>query len=500
MSDTFTTNYGFTKIDFNSRPWHTREYANWDMLDSILASILKITNFKGNWQNSTAYTVGQRVFDATTQSNYEVLVNHTSAASPTTFAGDRITNPTYWRQINSAPYFRGPYVPGTTYYPLDVVSNANIFYSCLQQHVGGAILDVTKWSVIVDLTGSALPAPALADANKVVIENTTGTGYTTVDHAQLRGFTNKLINGQFDIFQRGASVSCPAGSRTFLADRWYVNPTGAAITQQSTTGAPPPNAKTKNQLLLTGAVGATTVLIGQRIEAAEMPPLATTVTFQAWIYNNSGAPIVPVLLLGTPAAADDFTTVTNKLTQALQNCPNAAFTQVSFTVDMSAYANILNGLQVEIQLPNGSMSANTKTVYFAEADLHVGSSVVTFVRRPLSVELGLCLPFFEKSYDLNVAPGTITQAGRIGLIGATAGFFSAATSGSLYAQFKCRKRAVPSVSIYATFTGTINKVSDPNPVDRSATVTAGEQGITVTYTDAVAAAGMLFHFAAAAEL
>jgi hypothetical protein len=34
-----TTNYGFGLIDFNSKPWHEEEHANWTLLDSLLNTV-----------------------------------------------------------------------------------------------------------------------------------------------------------------------------------------------------------------------------------------------------------------------------------------------------------------------------------------------------------------------------------------------------------------------------------------------------------------------------
>lgn len=94
----YTTNYGFEKIDFNLRPWDTKEYANWDLLDKVLSTIALIPGNKGSWTNSTAYTVGNTVFDPQQLTFWQCAVAHTSAASGT-FNADRIINPTYWTYV-----------------------------------------------------------------------------------------------------------------------------------------------------------------------------------------------------------------------------------------------------------------------------------------------------------------------------------------------------------------------------------------------------------------
>lgn len=50
-------------------------------------------------------------------------------------------------------------------------------------------------------------------------------GYQAADIFGPAIFADAIVNGGFEVWQRGtASVSCPAGSRTFLADRWFVQP------------------------------------------------------------------------------------------------------------------------------------------------------------------------------------------------------------------------------------------------------------------------------------
>lgn len=93
-----TTFFGFKKINFDYPRWHTEEWSNWDLLDSILKG-LGATSVRGPWINSTAYLVSDRVIDAN-GTVYECGVAHTSAALPTTFAQDRTVNPTYWHSVS----------------------------------------------------------------------------------------------------------------------------------------------------------------------------------------------------------------------------------------------------------------------------------------------------------------------------------------------------------------------------------------------------------------
>lgn len=104
-----TPNFGFGLINYRTNPWHEDEYNNWRSLDTILATIVELSSIQGVWQNSTAYTAGQKLVDGSTGTLYEVMVSHTSAASPTTFAQDRVAHPTFWQAVGGGSASFGEY-------------------------------------------------------------------------------------------------------------------------------------------------------------------------------------------------------------------------------------------------------------------------------------------------------------------------------------------------------------------------------------------------------
>lgn len=215
-------------------------------------------------------------------------------------------------------------------------------------------------------------------------------GVAYLDTSKAGGIRNKWINGGCQIWQRGtASTTCTSGARTYLADRIYVNPTGANMTQQRSTSVPT-GSMAQYSVQLVGNTSVTTVLLGTRLEAAEVVPLRRTVTVQASIYNATGAAFTPSLLVGTPGAADDFTTVTNRLTQALQSCADSTWTTVFYTVDISAYTNIANGVQLELQFPSGPLNSSGKTVYVTELSIRPGVAVEPFEHVPINIEMERC--------------------------------------------------------------------------------------------------------------
>lgn len=229
-------------------------------------------------------------------------------------------------------------------------------------------------------------------------------------------YAEALVNGSMLVWQRGtSSTSCPVGTRTMRADRWFTNPAGAAVTAARTTTTPT-GAISPYALLVTGATSVTTCTVaGQRIESYLMPYIRTTVTISALVKNDTTASLTLSLLLGTPAAADDFTTVTNRLTQTLTAITSGSSQRVSHTVDVSGYTNIANGLQVEFQAPSGALDAGTKSITITEIQIDRASSFSFFRFNPFPDELLRCQRYYEKTFDYGTVPAA--SAGFTGSLG-----------------------------------------------------------------------------------
>ena len=163
----YTPNYSFKLINFDTPRWHTLEYDNWNVLDALLKQAY-IPTIRGVWTNFTAYLAGDRVIDPDSGAIYRCEVGHSSAASPTTFAEDRLAHPTFWmEQIAGVPVFRGTWAPSTVYAQGDIVEFASYeYYLCNVAHTSGATfaLNADKWTKVFDATNVVLAAQAAADA------------------------------------------------------------------------------------------------------------------------------------------------------------------------------------------------------------------------------------------------------------------------------------------------------------------------------------------------
>lgn len=225
-----------------------------------------------------------------------------------------------------------------------------------------------------------------------------------------------IINGNMDVDQRlegGVRTSTTTFDRdtSFACDRIFVLPAGASVTQNRSTTQLPANNRSQNANKIIGAASVTTVNCGQRISAEDVltngrQPLV----FGAMIYNNTGASFTPSLLVDTPSALDNWAASTNRLTQVLQACPDAAYTQVWATFDPSAYTNIANGMSAYLQFPSGLLVAG-KIVYVAQMRLNPGGVLLPYQPKKPSQHLADCQPYLEKSYDVGTALAAATATG-----------------------------------------------------------------------------------------
>lgn len=311
------------------------------------------------------------------------------------------------------------------------------------------------------------------DADKV-------DGFHAVDIFGPAIHADALVNGSFLIWQRGTSGSAPAGSRTFYADRWFTNPSGAAVTVARTTSTPT-GAISPYALKVTGATSVTSVeLVGQRVESHLVPYVKATVTFSALIKNETGASLTPVLLINTPSAADDYTSKTNRLTQAFSAISSGASQRVSYTVDISGYTNIDNGFEMTINAASGALNSAAKSITITEVQIDRASAFAHFRFRPFPDELLRCQRYYVKTFDYDTAPaqnwssGTGSHVGGLIIPGSGAG---ANPNTGVSWFLPTVMRATPSVTTYNPLSAAATAVEFDGSGTATITVVEGTQVI-----------------------
>jgi hypothetical protein len=305
------------------------------------------------------------------------------------------------------------------------------------------------------------------------------------------GFRNKLINGSFDFWQRGDVFSGLTGPAiTYTADRWGVTAFGSTVTikqepfngitpssQFSSTNPEFHNPKYFLSFFITNA-GTTGVWprLLQRIENVKtLAGRTAVVSFYAYV---TSAVSVKVSFNQYITTSPSPTTVTSSnVTKTLDpgvwkkyefviTLPSSPISGATASYD---YLSNEDYLQLCIDVDNNASSP----VYFSSVQVEAGTKATAFEIRPHQVERSLCERFFEKSYDINIKPGSTGSSAKRG-----AQIFMHGPNNStfyLISQFKTPKRAVVGLGqakIYHPITGNFNTGSGPNVENTGAAYTA----------------------------
>jgi len=220
-------------------------------------------------------------------------------------------------------------------------------------------------------------------------------------------FKNRLINGQFSIWQRGTSFSPAQYSYVYTADRWFVFSalTSGNLTVSQSTSVPtgagnifPYSIKVQRNSASTSTGG---VNLYQIIESNNMYDLAgQSVTLSFWIKsgaNYAGGTVQGALVSGTVAdqgSANIFSWTGTTYPAALTVTPTTTWTKYSVTATIPS-----NSLELAIAfLPAGfTGTAGADDSYFITGvQLELGVSATSFDYRPYGTEFNLCQRYYQQ--------------------------------------------------------------------------------------------------------
>lgn len=241
-------------------------------------------------------------------------------------------------------------------------------------------------------------------------------------------YRNKLINGGFDVWQRGAVFLL--ASPAYTADRWYVDLIGT-VTRSSFLPGESELMDNAWYFLMTTPSGSGAALIEQRIENVRtLAGKQTTLTF--WAKSGISGSTMPVSLVqnfGTSGSADVVTVVgTATLT--------TAWVKHTMTITLPSIAGKTVGasgndyVSLKFTLPVDSIS-------ICNVQWEQGPLATDFELRPYDEELRLCRRFYEQQ-DL--------LANQLALTGVTTGNMTVA-----FLLTYAEKRAVPTIIMPTEF-------------------------------------------------
>lgn len=263
---------------------------------------------------------------------------------------------------------------------------------------------------------------------------------------------NFLINGAFDIWQRGTTIA--GGNGIYTADRWstFTDNEVRTVTRQTTgdtTNLPHIQYCARFQRANTNT-GTGRLLFGQSLETINSIPLAgKTVTISLYAraganYSSTSNVLGVRLYGGTGTDQHNFVGYTSQSTIINSNATlTTSWQRFSFTGTVGESVT-----EVATQIgytPTGTAGAAD---YFeiTGVQLEIGSVATSFSRAggDIQGELAKCQRYYEQS----AAAGTALSEGMSATVNGIASAYSASDMRSQRFDFKVTKRAVPTMTYY----------------------------------------------------
>jgi hypothetical protein len=239
-------------------------------------------------------------------------------------------------------------------------------------------------------------------------------------------FRNKLINGGFDIWQRGASITQVAdigNTNSYTADRWRAGAVRDGVAWRQITFAResvnvPDDTRYAAKFTL-GAADCNRADIVHRIEAAnsfQFKNKAGVLSFKLRRIATLDASALLKISIRSPDSEDNYSSSTARGTQVItgmSSLSNSSYT--SFSVDIPANAAFANGMEVTISWQTAAFTTPLAGIgdffYIGSVQLELGTIATPFEQRPYSQVLDDCLYYYEKSVFTDLTGVTFTQNG-----------------------------------------------------------------------------------------
>jgi len=220
------------------------------------------------------------------------------------------------------------------------------------------------------------------NTNDLLMANGDGSQLTGISAG---GTKNLIINGGFDVWQRGTSFS-PANANKYTADRWYGYYQDTTITQETETYS-----GTKLKALKVICTNASLI-----------PWIAQKIENNSWASNKT---ITVSFLVKTTSAFSDFKvgySVENGSGSSLANgqigsniAVTTSFVRHSVSISIADLSsNTLDDAGSEVRI-EFKKSAGAGNFTIAQVQLEFGSTVSDFEHRSYGEELALCQRYYQ---------------------------------------------------------------------------------------------------------
>ena len=218
--------------------------------------------------------------------------------------------------------------------------------------------------------------------------------YPNMTTTPISGFRNAIINGGFDVWQRGTSFTA---NNIYTADRWWhVNDSVGAtsVTRVAADSALIPGCE--YFLRMTRTSGTNRWVVGTNLETSVVKKFkGKTVVLSYWLRKGSALTADTGVALKTTSAEARFNSTVDSSSSTITaaQLSTSTFTKFTQTLTVPAGSTAL-GLAVEFEAKSQAGSANA-FLDIAMVQLEEGSIATPFEQRPIGTELALCQRYYQ---------------------------------------------------------------------------------------------------------
>jgi len=287
------------------------------------------------------------------------------------------------------------------------------------------------------------------DAGTLATDSVTAVKIPDTVEADLKsGRKNLIINGGFDVWQRGTTGTIQGYNST---DRWYIGRGGGSPVVSIARVAHPTDESVvggKYYLEWTQTTGGTGSYLSHRAEELKNF-LDKELTLSFWVKADSAITITDKIYAGYGTGQP----TTLKHSQA--NSVTTSWQKFTHTFTITGGGTIADNslLKVELQFPDN----NTVKTSFANVQLELGSVATDFEHRSYGEELALCKRYYEA---IAIPTGFVTSASR----------FTVGTGGVYTHMNIVEKRVAPTVTDDVSWRSTSGYTGDPTYTTTSSNI------------------------------
>ena len=226
---------------------------------------------------------------------------------------------------------------------------------------------------------------------KLIVDEIEDSGGTSVI-----GRKNYIINGNFDIWERGTSETGRTSSG-YAADRWFINPSGGTIasSQQSfTVGQTDVPNEPAYFYRFTNSVAADNAGLWQKIEGVRsLAGQTATISFYAKYTTNAPTSLNLDINqdFGSSGSADVATSIQTGITLT------TSWQKFTYSIDVpSISGKTVAGGDDNIAFRIGNPNTEIWDMDIAQVQVEKGSVATDFEVRPIAEELILCKRYYQK--------------------------------------------------------------------------------------------------------